>query len=941
MFCSACGAQVSSKSRFCSSCGEPLESPPAVGVNPDATIDSNEFSAQGETIAPPIEPARPPSHATPTRVARTPSGGAAGLTSSDPIGGGRFIPGQIIGERYRIVALAGHGGMGEVYRADDLTLSQVVAIKFLPEALSRDAAALARFHSEVRIARQVSHPNVCRVFDIGETDGLPFLTMEFVDGEDLASVVRRIGRLSPDKATEIARQICAGLAAAHERGVIHRDLKPANVMLDGAGKIRITDFGLAGIAASIQGADVRAGTPAYMAPEQLAGKEVTAKSDIYSLGLILYEILTGKRAFEAATLPELIKLREEGTVTSPSSLVRDLDPLIERVILRCLEKDPAARPASALQVAAALPGGDPLAAALAAGETPSPEMVAAAGAKEGMRPRLAVALLAIVALGLAVSLLMAESTRLVNRVPLENPPDVLTARAREVIQRLGLPTRMAMDSAYGFDINSAYLDYIQTHDKSRTRWDVLVKGGAPAMTFWYRQSPDPLFAQMFFGPGVVGGGQVSRGDPPMDTTAMATVVLDTTGRLVQLHVVPPEKSAPVQNSKTPDWAGFFAASGLNIADFRPADPEWAPLAATDSRLAWTGALPEQPGVPIRVEAAAFHGKPVDFRIVYPWTTPGRDTETHLTATQKISSAMIVLLILGIFLGGVALARWNIQANRADMKGAARLGAFIFITFMVLWILSTHHLPNFIEAINFLMAVSSATLRTFFAMVLYVALEPFVRRREPQVLISWTRLLAGNLRDPLVGRDLLIGVVYGLALLIFEGSDNYLLPLLGKLPPMPGGVSTESLLGIHHALGQLLLYVLGQTIDSLGIFFVLFVLQRTLRSTWLAMIVVAAAGTLLSLGNNNGEYQWFSAMALVVLYVSFLLVLKRFGLLVLVVGLVVQNVLQAFPATIHLGRWYAAPSLAGLVAIAALTLYGFHTALAGQQVFSLKAFEQEG
>ena len=137
------------------------------------------------------------------------------MSSSDPIGGGRFTPGQIIGERYRVVALAGRGGMGEVYRAEDLKLGQVVALKFLPEMLSQDAAALARFHAEVRTARQVSHPNVCRVFDIGESDGTLFLTMEYVDGEDLASVVRRIGRLSPDKATEIARQICAGLAAAH------------------------------------------------------------------------------------------------------------------------------------------------------------------------------------------------------------------------------------------------------------------------------------------------------------------------------------------------------------------------------------------------------------------------------------------------------------------------------------------------------------------------------------------------------------------------------------------------------------------------------------------------------------------------------------------------------------------------------------------------------
>src|SRR5208282_3737972 len=176
----------------------------------------DDLSVEQETIAPPVQPATPrkPSTAsTSSRPLRNPagsgSGGAAKLTSSDPIGGGRFTPGQMIAERYRIVAIAGRGGMGEVYRAEDLKLGQVVAIKFLPESLSQDAATLARFHSEVRIARQVSHPNVCRVFDIGDADGMPFLSMEYVDGEDLASVVRRIGRLSPDKATEVARQICA------------------------------------------------------------------------------------------------------------------------------------------------------------------------------------------------------------------------------------------------------------------------------------------------------------------------------------------------------------------------------------------------------------------------------------------------------------------------------------------------------------------------------------------------------------------------------------------------------------------------------------------------------------------------------------------------------------------------------------------------------------
>src|SRR5262245_12670954 len=197
----------------------------------------------------------------------------------------------MLDERYRIVGRLGKGGMGEVYRADDLRLGQPVALKFLPEAVDRDPARLTQLHTEVRMARQVSHPNVCRVYDIDEIEGSTFLSMEYVDGEDLATLLRRIGRFPEDRGLEIARQICAGLAAAHERNVVHRDLKPANVMLDGAGKVRLTDFGLAGVA----GESLRAGTPAYMAPEQLAGGEVTPRSDIYALGLLFYELFTGQR----------------------------------------------------------------------------------------------------------------------------------------------------------------------------------------------------------------------------------------------------------------------------------------------------------------------------------------------------------------------------------------------------------------------------------------------------------------------------------------------------------------------------------------------------------------------------------------------------------------------------------------------------------------------
>src|SRR5690349_1847109 len=295
-------------------------------------------------------------------------------SSSTSIDEGRFPAGTVLAGRYRVLGLLGQGGMGEVYRAYDLILNQAVALKFLPQAQMSEAA-LARFRNEVRIARQVSHPNVCRVYDIGYVEGLHFISMEYLDGEDLGSLLRRIGRLPQDKAIEFTRKICAGLSAAHERGVLHRDLKPSNIMIDGRGHVRITDFGLAALAQEIALGDIRSGTPAYMSPEQKAGREVTVRSDIYSLGLVLHEMFTGRKRGDSQS--------------SPSEIVKDLDPAIERVMLRCLEDDPKRRPQSALNVAMALPGGDPIAAALAAGETPSPEMVAASTEKEGLSPRTA------------------------------------------------------------------------------------------------------------------------------------------------------------------------------------------------------------------------------------------------------------------------------------------------------------------------------------------------------------------------------------------------------------------------------------------------------------------------------------------------------------------------------------------------------------------------
>ncbi|MBK9305465.1 MAG: serine/threonine protein kinase [bacterium] len=445
------------------------------------------------------------------------------------------------------------------------------------------------------------------MFDIGEVDGQHFLSMEYIDGEDLSSLIRRIGRLPQDKALDAARQLCAGLAAAHDAGVLHRDLKPANVMIDGRGRARLTDFGLAGLADELRGADAASGTPAYMAPE-LAGRDATVRSDIYALGLLLHEMFTGRRVWDAATLPELRRQRERGAGVSPSSLVPELDPRVERVIARCLKEEPAERPASALQVASALPGGNPLEEALAAGETPSPAMVAAAPTAGALSLRRATAsLLAIVLL--LVGLSFADAVNLHHRVPQDRSPEVLADRAAELLAGLGLGNEGA-HRAWGVALDESYFNADDDPLPPAGRWRRLPTGQPLSYYFWYRQSPVPL------APGR-GSNAVTATNPPQLTEGMARVVTDLRGRLVAYEAVPPARRQPAAAADTAARASaealLWEAAGLEPAKFTPAPALWTPPAGADEQRAWVGAFADHPDLPLRVETASSGGRVVHFR----------------------------------------------------------------------------------------------------------------------------------------------------------------------------------------------------------------------------------------------------------------------------------------------------------------------------------------
>ena len=910
MLCPSCGARLESGARFCASCDAPS---PRAESGPSGSGHSSPADETRLTGAP---------SSAGTRIV---SSGSGWLTGTSEIDHGRFAPGAIVAERYRIIGLLGRGGMGEVFRADDMRLGQPVALKFLPVALERDPMRLVQFHNEVRTARQVSHNNVCRVYDIGEADGQHFLTMEYVDGEDLSSLLRRIGRLPEDKALEIARQICAGLHAAHERGVLHRDLKPANIMLDKEGRARITDFSLAAAAGTVE--DVRAGTPAYMAPEQLAGREVTTRSDVYALGLVLYELFTGKRALEAKTIAELVTQQESGAIAPPSNVVTSLDPVIERAIMRCLQRDPADRPATAMAVAASLPGGDPLAAALAAGETPSPEMVAAAGSESAaLSPLRGLSWLAVVLALLAAVLALDDAFMLTSRAPFTRSAEVLLDRARALERDLGLGTSAA-DYTHGFGHSAEYYSWLERTRHGQDRYAPLANAQPPAIIYWYRSSPRLLVSN--------GGlGYVDYADPPVTVTGMVNMVFGTDGTLYEFHLVPAHVESLGTAAPNPiNWEAFFKAAGLDYSRFQPATPDWTPRSYADSRVAWTGTLAEMPEATIRIDAASHRGWPTYFQFVGPWA---RATRMQPAANRGRVAAVVANVIIGpaLILGAALMARRNLKRGRGDRRGAARAGGFILAVNMIAWLFRAHHLPDAgAETAQFFEALAQSLFQAGLFWIFYLAIEPHVRRVWPHILITWSRLMGGSVRDALVGRDLLVGTAAGLLLTVITLSYQYVPVLMGHPEFAPPVSDLDALEGAGEFVGTLFMRLSNALQNGAMGVLGLVLLRMLLRKTSYAYI----AGCLI-FGFMAAQGQFASNMPLldyafgVLLCMVLLLLVLQFGMFATVVAFFAHFTTTGIAATMDTSRVNFQAGVIVLALLAVIAIFGFYLARAGEPLF---------
>jgi serine/threonine-protein kinase len=871
----------------------------------------------------------------PTEV-KPPANSSAGLADR------RFTPGALLADRFRIVALLGKGGMGEVYRAEDVKLGQQVALKFLPLAVAADNAKLQRLYGEVRIGRQVSHPNVCRLHDVMEWQGHHFISMEYIDGEDLASLLRRIGQLPESKALDIARDLCAGVAAAHAMGIIHRDLKPANVMIDGRGTARITDFGLAVAAEHSIGLREIAGTPSYMAPEQLSGGEISARTDIYALGLILFEMFTGKRRFDGTTLGEIIALHHRTTPQSLSEATRHLDPAIQRVIVRALEENPDARPASIHSMIAALPGGDPLQAALDAGETPSPEMVAAAGETGSIRPAIGLALLSAVILLVLANAMLSKQVMLYGRVSLPKKPDVLADRAREILSAAGYPALPA-GSAYSLGWNNDYFE-----SRPARREDLRQVRPSPVV-FYYRESPRPLIA-------LQKERRITPYDPPLTVSGMANVELDASGRLIRFVVVPPEMVPPEMvppemvppetvppeiddpRPKTPpfDWSSLIQASGLDAQTLRPVEPRWRVPVDSDQKRAWEVRYPGRADVPVRLETASRLGKPVWFSIIPPWQQ--RDRVTPVGAASIVQWVQIGTSLAGglSICGALFLARRNSRRSRGDRRTAVRLALFLAGIVLAARALRVDHVSSVPDENQILFEIAGQAMVTgMLACLFYIAIEPYFRRRWPRLLIGWTRLLSGRWRDPMVGRDILIGAAAGCASAVIANGSMLVPSWFGAPLPVPIRTYFTALTELRH-LGYLVLNSLQFAIlAALGGAFVFLLVHLITRSLTAASIAIGAFALLPSAG--YGLPRMIGAVLIAIVTVT---VFRRFGVLATTAQLVFVVIVSNAPLTLDSSAWYFGRSLFMMMLLIATAGYAFWISLATPPGWVVAALDEE-
>jgi serine/threonine-protein kinase len=792
--------------------------------------------------------------------------------------------GSTFASRYRIVRRIGCGGMGEVYRAEDLTLGQPVALKLLHSSSGDIRTSGDRLIAEVRIARNISHPNVCRVYDIGRADGLDYLSMEYVDGKTLSALLRA-GRLPAETAIDITRQICAGLAAAHDRGVLHRDIKPSNIMLDGHGRVRLVDFGLACVAH--EAAQTDAGTPGYMAPELRSGGQPTCRSDIYALGIVMYELFAGVR----------IRNGVDSTGSAPdrgilNTLARD-EPVIAAIIRRCLADDPAARPGSASDVAAMLPDGDPFAAAAARGRLPSP---VSEPLGDNLRLRPAVARWAA-ALAIAMTLLAGAGTDAMMQLGLDTLPssaDDLAGKSEQIL-RMIVPGASWSDHDYWFEPAAQPPRSERSPDRGRR-----------AIRFVYRASASSLRPRNLFR-------LVTKTDPPANAPGTATVVLDAFGNLLGFLTI--SNNLDASDGPAPDWDQWFGLAGLDRRELSTIEATSPISVPHDRELAWQRR--SERGVSERIRAATLRDTPTFFSVTDDAMQSSQDDAPWTTHRGGTIESFLWMLVATVFLASWIVAERNRRKGVGHRFGAQRIGAFIACSSVLGLVLRGHHVAVASEEFGFLFEALGWSLAWgALSWLTYLAAEPYIRRMSLLSMTSWIRVVDGRFRDSMVGRDLLIGVCAGATMAMAVAFRFRLVP--HRNPDMILFPALDTLRSWRHLAFAIDDVLLESVVFALGGAFAFVIGTRLLRNRWAAAAALMLVSVPLTVGGV--PQTWLDGLCVFAITAIATIVVVRAGLLALVATYLIERLLTRFPIDLDVRSWHFGATSVVLLLIVGLAIY---------------------
>jgi serine/threonine-protein kinase len=667
-----------------------------------------------------------------------------------------------------------------------------------------------------------------------------------------------------------------------------------------------------------------------MAPEQLMDGRVSVRSDIYTLGLILHELFTGQCVFETDDIEELKRQHSSGSVSRPSSITEAIDPAVERVIMRCLHEDPEQRPQSVYQVLAALPGGDPLAAALAAGELPSPELVANARDVVGLRPPVAVGLLAILLVSLAVTwFVYAGTTAMPERSPAE-----LSLVAKQVMEELGYDD-LLRTSVFGYDVNSRLAQSLRSSPRSVDGLAAL--DWPPRFRFWRRWTPGAFLSRGFHDPN-----WFAIDGETFTPTGTATVAIDSAGVLLGLRVSPTGSPIAPASREDIDWSPLFRLANLGESDAVAIPLRERPPVDCEQSVAWRIERRGADADPVTVQMGAVEGRLNYFEIlgVDEAMASVRPEGGYLTT---MSRSTIVLHVMRIIM--ILLAWRNLLAYRADWRNALRYAAIVGLLYAVVHLLSTLLQDGVLSAIRQdrsllekLMDGSDTghvLLHMLDVWVVYVAIEPYVRRVWPRMLVGIVRALSGRLRDPAVGREVLIGAVVGcgLAAVVAIMWLAEAAPRAGAAGHLPSGEALASrsspvqflCVKVHRGAWTML--------DTIRIAGVLVFIRLIVRHTLAALLVSIALFGLTAhqwFMDTVGGPWWLGLPYAIAFGVALVMLYTRVGVLAAMTTLFVLLPHRLFG--LELDAWYTPYSLAVLAIPIVLAAYGFWVELAGQPLF---------